>query len=81
MPLADHPDLVTIGPDCWLYWRFDEDTHHVHAVLMHYDQDGRIVDREQVTAERVVDALAHTKRLLLDIAVPLNTYLASGRVA
>ncbi len=43
--LAKHPELGDLGPDFWL---FDADTPGEFAVLMHYDQDGRVLGYERI---------------------------------
>ena len=72
--LADHPELERLGPDFWL---FDSDTDHPRGVLMHYDEGGRLIGREHVTATARLAAMATTKRLVEQAAIPLNVYLAA----
>jgi len=77
--LGAYPQYEHVGPD---YWLFDAETDHAQAVLMHYDDDGRITEREHVTAGPIVEqALDYTLKLFEPIAVPLNTYLARAHVA
>lgn len=77
--LDEHPEHTNVGPDFWL---FDAETDHPQAVLMHYDDAGNLLGREHAThALLVKDALDYTRRLLADIAIPLNTYLAGRSVA
>lgn len=63
------------GPDFWL---FDErDPLRAHAVLMHYDADGRIERRELIDGDMCESRqLWRVKKLALRHAVPLNSFLA-----
>lgn len=76
--LDQHPELSDVGPDFWL---FDERTDHPGAVLMRYDEAGRMASRELAVEPATIQELAEIKARVLGAAVPLNTYLAGRRVA
>lgn len=66
-------DRVHSVPDFWL---FDAGTEHAHVVLMHYDNDGSLLEREPVHDPGQVRALGELAELLLSESVPLNEFLA-----
>lgn len=76
--VADRDDVGDLGPDFWL---FDADTDHPCAVVMRYDQDGQIAERELVRDPAAVAALAAVRDRALAVAVPLNAFLAAADAA
>jgi len=66
-------DRVHTVPDFWL---FDAGTDRAHVVLMHYDNDGSVLEREPVTDPGQVEALTRFSELLISESVPLNEFLA-----
>lgn len=72
-----HPRLREV-PDFWL---FDWATDHAQAVLMHYSDDGRVLEREHVTDQARLDQLNQIRLIAQKVAAPLNTYLAAARSA
>jgi hypothetical protein len=81
---AASPELDALGPDFWL---FDGGTEDAHAVLMHYDEDGRLAEYEPTATMTALDECYRAQSLVLAHSVPLNVYLAAagadalGRVA
>lgn len=75
--ITGRTDRVSGTPDFWL---FDADGDHPHAVLMHYSNDGTVLEREHIDDPAQVAALAELADLLLAEAEPLNEFLA-GAVA
>jgi hypothetical protein len=73
---AASPALDALGPDFWL---FDGGTEHAFAVLMHYDDDGRLAEYEPVSATAALGECYRVRDLVLAHSVPLNAYLASAR--
>lgn len=73
---AAHPDLATLGPDFWL---FDAESDHAFAILMHYDQDGHLLDFEHTIDPGTLERCRAQRDLALLHAVGLNTYLATKR--
>lgn len=74
--LADrvkHPELVSLGPDFWL---FDEDTSDAFGALLRFDTDGHILGIEQVTDAVAVRELEHQRETALACSVSLAEYLA-----
>lgn len=63
-----------LGPEFWL---FDEDTDHAEAVILHYDDDGAVAEREYVTDRGRIEALTSQARTARRHAVDLDQYLAS----
>lgn len=74
--LVDRDVARDLGPDFWL---LDAGTPNARAVLMHYDDQGRIVDRTLTTDPEQTAQLAGQQAAAEMYAIPLNTYLA-GRV-
>jgi hypothetical protein len=76
--------LDDLGPDFWL---FDSGTEHAFAVLMRYDDDGRLAEYEPVSTRTALAACCGIRDLVLAHSIPLNAYLAAagadilGRVA
>jgi len=81
---AASPELGVLGPDFWL---FDGGTDGARAVLMHYDDDGRLAEYEPTSASAALAECYRVQNLVLAHSVPLNAYLAAagadalGRVA
>ena len=73
--LVDRALVGDLGPDFWL---FDADTDQARAVLMHYDQQGRVVKRELITAADALAELAQRRARAEVHAVPLNVFLAQN---
>lgn len=74
---AAHPDLATLGPDFWL---FDAEFDHAFAILMHYDQDGHVLDFEHTDDPGTLQHCCAQRDLAVAHSVGLNTYLATERV-
>lgn len=74
--LVDREVARDLGPDFWL---LDAGMPSARAVLMHYDEEGRIVDRELTTDPDVLVRLAGQQAAAETYAVPLNAFLV-GRV-
>jgi hypothetical protein len=67
-------ETVDLGPDFWL---FDEDTDHPEGVVVHYDDEGTVREREHVTDPRRIAGLRAQAAAARANAVPLDQYLAS----
>jgi hypothetical protein len=63
------------------FWLFDWATDHTQGVIMHYSDDGRVLDREHVTDQAQLDQLNQVRLIAQQAATPLNTYLATVRSA
>ena len=63
------------------YWLLDAGSGHTRAVLMHYDEQGHIIDRELVTDRERLLELAQRRERVEALAVPLNMWLAQQRSA
>ncbi|MPZ65718.1 MAG: hypothetical protein GEU83_09465 [Pseudonocardiaceae bacterium] len=73
---AAHPDLAALSSDFWL---FDIESDHAFAVLMHYDQDGHVLDFEHTDDPGTLQRCRAQRDLALQHSVGLNTYLATER--
>ena len=76
--ITGRSDRVASTPDFWL---FDADTDHGHAVLMHYNNDGSLSEREPTDDPEQVQALNQLARLLTAESVALNEFLADTMAA
>lgn len=65
-------DEAATAPDFWLV---DE----ARAVLMRYNEDGAVVERELITDPEHVAGLVHVASTLRAAATPLNTFLTQIR--
>ena len=65
-------------PDFWL---FDADTPTAAAMAMYYDSEGRFEDFRRVHDLRRLHVLEEVRRSLLQVATPLNVWLASRECA
>ena len=65
-PGSDFPD----------YWLIDPDTANIRAVIMHYDDHGRLLVREPVADRTVLDELTARRADALSASIPLNVWLA-----
>jgi hypothetical protein len=66
-----------LNPDTRDFWLFDNKV----AIVLHYDEGGRLVDiAEEIDAARIQEHV-RTKEALLQIATPLRSYLAAIRNA
>lgn len=68
-----HPELATLGPDFWL---FDADSDQAFAILMHYDQNGHVLDFEYTDDPGTLQGCRAQRDLAVAHAVGLNAYLA-----
>lgn len=71
--LVDRDFVEDIGEDFWL---LDAGTPRGRAVLMHYDDQGRIVDRELASDAALLAQLAGRQAAVEIHAVSLNAFLA-----
>lgn len=67
-------DTADLGPDFWL---FDEDTGWAEAVVLHYGDDGTVLEREHVTDRPGIEVLTTQACTARRHAVELDLYLAS----
>lgn len=71
---ADHPELVALDEDFWL---FDADSASAFAVLMRYDRAGRWLGTDYTADPGVLEGCRAQRRLAWESSVPLNEYLAA----
>jgi hypothetical protein len=67
-------ETAELGPDFWL---FDEDSDHPEGVIVHYDDEGAVREREHVIDPRRIAGLRAQAAAARANAVPLDQYLAS----
>lgn len=58
------------------FWLIDAGTPHAVAVVMHYDGEGRLLERERVTDRQRLEELAAVCAAATTLSVPLNVWLA-----
>jgi hypothetical protein len=65
-PSSDFPD----------FWLIDPETTDTRAVIMRYDDNGRLLAREPVADRTVLDELTAIRADALAASIPLNVWLA-----
>jgi hypothetical protein len=75
--LADrdqYPELADLTEDFWL---FDADTTEPHAVLLRYNDEGRMIGYERTSAPNVLGRCLHERDVALARSMPLGRYPSS----
>lgn len=63
------------------FWLIDGGTEHAVAVVMHYDDAGHLLGREQTTDPGMIDTLTRSERQGWAAGTPLNVWLAEAASA